>query len=234
MPPKLVSRRIYPQNIASLDKVAGIEPGSVSLHAKGLDAAGYARLARFLGEHGNLVRSLKVQSGYGINGHGELQHIDFAASCPNLRTLDVKRVAFNDSVFAHPALVDLRLRESKYVGGSPIVVDKEQPLRILEFHDCLVKVDTLAIAADSEVRRFRYYLDEDYAEACPDNFDVYGKHLEEITINACWTYTVTTNRASERHNRHRTFRAGQYGNVTHVYYKDNGDKVVQEYGAEAD
>ncbi|MFJ4429207.1 hypothetical protein [Streptomyces bobili] len=230
MLPKLVSRRISPRNIALLDKVAGIEPGAVSLHATDLDGAGYARLAHFLGEHGNLVRILKLQPSQGFYGRGELQHIDFAASCPNLRALDVKRVAFNESVFAHPALTDLCLRESEYCGGRSIAVDREQPLRRLEFVDCRVKADTLAIAADSGIKTFRYYLDEDYAEACPDNFGVYGKSLEEITIDACWAYTVTTDWASQRHNRYRTFRAGQYGNVTHVYYGGDGDRVVREYG----
>ena len=173
MPPKLVSRRISPRNFARLDEVAGIEPGAVSLHATDLDGAGYARLARFLGEHGDLVRILKLRSAQGFYGNGELQHIDFAASCPHLGTLDVERVAFNDSVFAHPTLTDLRLRLSEYVGGSSIAV-KEEPLRRLEFEDCHVKADTLTIAAGSGVKTFSYYLDEDYAEACPDNFDLYG------------------------------------------------------------
>ncbi|MFF6980308.1 hypothetical protein ACFZAV_21955 [Streptomyces sp. NPDC008343] len=88
--------------------------------------------------------------------------------------MDAKRIAFNNSIFAHAALTNLRLRESEYSGAPPIAVDKEQPLRGLEFVDCHVKADTLAISADSGIKTFSYYLDEDYAEACPDNF-------------ACWS-----------------------------------------------
>lgn len=230
MLPKLVSRRISPRNLARLDDVAGIEPGAVSLHATDLDKPGYERLARFLGEHGDLLRVLKLEPRQGFYEHAELQDIDFTADCPHLRVLEVRRVAFNESVFTHPTLTELRLRESKYVGGPALTIGGEQPLRKLEIEDCQVKADRLAIAPDSVVKTFRYYLDEDYAEACPDNFDLYGERLEEMSINACWTYTVSTNHASERRNRRRrSFRAGQYGSVTHIYYRSNGEKVVWEH-----
>lgn len=231
MPPKLVSRRISPSNISLLDAVAGIEPGAVSLHATGLDEAGTERVARFLTEHGELLRILKIHCRR-FDERGDLQGVDFAANCPNLKTLDLKQVAFNDSVFAHPVLKDLRLRESKYVGAPRIAIGEAQQLRKVEFDDCHVKADTLSIAPESQLKIFRYFLDEDDAEACPDHFEILGTRLEEITVDACWTYSVTTNRASERRNRYRTFRAGRYGSVTHIYYKSSGEKVVWHYGSQ--
>ena len=41
---------------------------------------------------------------------------------------------------------------------------------------------------------------------------------------------MTSNWASMCRNRYRTFRAGQYGSVTHVFVKENGDRMVEEYG----
>lgn len=226
MPPKLVSRRITPGNIARLDTVEGIEPGAVSLHATDLDDTGYERLARFLRERGELVRILRIEPRVDFSGKGELQAVDFAACCPHLRTLDVKRAVFDDSVFRHPTLTDLQMRQSRYTGSPEITIGEEHPLRKLDFEDCHVKADRLVIAAGAPLKTFRYRLDEDYAEACPDNFDIYGERLEEITINACWSYTVTTNYASQRRNRRRTLRAGQYGSVTHIYHRVDGEKVL--------
>ncbi|SEG31539.1 hypothetical protein SAMN04489712_104362 [Thermomonospora echinospora] len=229
MPPKLVSRRVSPSNISLLDAVAGVEPGAVSLHAMDLDAAGYECMARFLTERGELLRILKIRPGSRFYEYGDLQGVDFATHCPNLKTLDVKRVTFNGSVFAHPVLKDLRLQESKYVGDPRITVGEAQRLRKLEFDDCHVKADTLAVAPESQLKIFQYFLDEDYAEACPNHFEILGTRLEEITINACWAYTVTTNRASQRRNKYRTFRAGRYGSVTHIYYLGSGEKLVSHY-----
>ncbi|MEV0385739.1 hypothetical protein [Nonomuraea sp. NPDC050643] len=231
--PKLISRRISPSNISLLDTVAGIEPGAISLHATDLDAPACERLARHLTEHGELLRILKIRPRQGGHLHADLRAVDFAAHCPNLKTLDVQRVVFNDSVFAHPVLQDLALRQSEYVGPPQIAIRAPHPLRNIEFEDCHVKADVLSIAPESPLKVFRYYLDEDYAEACPDRFEILGTRLEEITVNACWSYTVTTNRASEEHNRRRrTLRAGQYGSVTHIYHKSNGEELVRHYGPE--
>ena len=231
MAPKLITRRISPRNISLLDTVAGIEPGAISLHATDLDETGYEHVARFLAEHGELLRILKIHPCQPFNNYADLQGIDFAAHCPNLKELDVKQIAFNDSVFAHPTLEDLRLQVSEYVGPPRIVLGEAKSLRTIEFNDCHVKADALAVVPESHLKMFRYYLDEDYAEACPDRFEILGTQLEEITIDACWSYTVTTNRASEQHNRRRrTLRAGQYGSVTHIYHKSNGEELVRHYG----
>jgi hypothetical protein len=228
MPPKLVSRRISPGNISLLDTLTGVEPGAVSLHATDLGKAEYERLTRFLTEQGELLRILKIRPRDNFYDRCDLQDVDFAAHCPNLKTLDAKRVEFNDSVFAHPLLRDLRLEQSKYVGPPQIAIGAT-PLRKLEFDDCHVKADTVTISRESQLKSFSYRLDEDYAEACPDNFDIFGARLEEISINACWTYTVTTNVDSERLIRYRTLTAGQYGSVTHISLFNNGEKLVRYY-----
>ncbi|NUW34394.1 hypothetical protein HTZ77_23575 [Nonomuraea sp. SMC257] len=237
--PKLITRRISPKNISLLDAVADIEPGAISLHATDLDEAGRERVARFLMEHGELLRILKLRPRQGDYLRADLRGVDFAVHCPHLQTLDVQRVVFNDSVFAHPALRDLKLVESKYVGGPQIVIGATAPLRKVEFEECHVKADVLTIAPESPLKVFRYSLDEDYAEECPDRFDVLGAGLETIAINACWTYTVTTSPAARRRNWKWTFRAGQYGSVTHIDRYTNSstgaeEEAVHHYGTRED
>lgn len=220
MLPKLIARRISPSNISLLDKeTAGIEPGSVSLHAVDLDKAGCERVAHFLIEHGELLRILKVYC-RGFYTDGDLQGVDFAAHCPSLKTLDVKGVMFNDSVFTHPVLKDLRIQKSKHVGDRRIIIGEGQQLRKLEIVDCHVEANTFAIAPESQIKIFRYYLDEDFAEACPYFFEIFGTRLEEIIIWADPSYEVTTTYASERRNRIQGFKAGQYGSVIHRRVED--------------
>jgi hypothetical protein len=211
--------------------MAGIEPGSVSLHATELDKAGCERMAHFLIEHGELLRILKVHC-RGFYTDGDLQGIDFAAHCPNLKTLDVKGVMFSESVFIHPVLKDLRIQDSKYLGDRRIIIGEGQQLRKLEVIDCHVDADTLAIAPESQIKIFNYYLDEDYAEACPNHFEILCTRLEEIVVSACWHYTVTTTRGAKRRNRTcQRFSSGQYGSVTHIYYDGAGSKTVQRYNS---
>src|SRR3569833_635165 len=117
MPPKLVSRRISPGNISLIDTLTGVEPGAVSLHATDLGKAEYERLTRLLTEQGELLRILKIRPRDNFYDRCDLQDVDFAAHCPHLKTLDAKRVEFNDSVIAHPLLRELRLEQSRYVGS---------------------------------------------------------------------------------------------------------------------
>ncbi|MFE9095359.1 hypothetical protein [Streptomyces sp. NPDC007264] len=234
MPHELVSHHISASDLSLLDVLEGAGPGSVGLQVTDLDRPGYERVADFLTDHGGLVRVLTLHPHRGFFDHGDLRDVDFAARCPNLESLDVRRVLFDGSVFVHPVLRDLRLKQSKYTGGPRISVGAAQPLEVLEVEDCHIEADVLAIGPESRLEVFRYSLDEDYAEACPDRFELLGTRLEEIYVNACWAYRVTTSTASERLNRRRTFLAGQYGSVTHVRDDGDGERLVLRQGPQDD
>lgn len=226
---KTVNWRVTPKNLARLDKVEGVEDGSVSLHATGLDEPSYERLGRFLTEHGSLVRILKATAATGSQKSVDLLGVDFALHCPNLKTLEITRVRFNDSPFAHPVLNAVRLKESHYEGPRELTLG-EVPLRRLVFDDCVVAADRITIARESRLTRFEFWLDEDFADTCPDHFDVYGTSLTDITVSAAWNWTVTQDYESRDRLRYRTMRAGRYNTGTYIYH-GLGDKThILTYG----
>ncbi|HEY1178230.1 MAG TPA: hypothetical protein VGF17_18905 [Phytomonospora sp.] len=221
---KTANWRVTPRNLDRLDRVDGVEPGSVSLHATELDEVSYKRLALFLTEHGGLLKILKARPARGSQRRAEFADVDFAADCPNLKTLEAARITFDETPLAHPSLTSVTLRESNYTGRPRELTVAESPLRKLVFDDCIVDADRLTVAAGSRLRTFEFWLDEDFAGTCPDDFALLGTSLVEMVVRAAWDFTVTTTYASERRVRIRDFRAGRYNSgAAYVYVDSEGN-----------
>ncbi|MFG2002742.1 tetratricopeptide repeat protein [Spirillospora sp. NPDC048911] len=184
LPPGEHVWHIRPGRLDRLDDVTGIEEGKVALLAEELPEVELARLMEFLSEHGRLLDKLTIRS-YRFTTV-DLSALDLAASCPNLRYLAVRDGLVNASVFTHPALEELYLRESEYKGEvRDIRLDTGSRLRVLSFEDCVVHADSLYAGPGSPLSKFHTGIDEDYSGAFPERLEFDNcPDLYDIHVNA--------------------------------------------------
>ncbi|MEQ4724170.1 hypothetical protein [Nonomuraea sp. B19D2] len=138
----------------------------------------------FLRMHGRLLHKLTI--GRYKFTTADFGGLDFAASCPNLRELAIHGGLVNASVFTHPVLEKLHLRESEYKGGvQDIRLDTGSRLRDLPFEDCLVHAESLYVGPASPLSTFHNGIDEDYGGVFPERLEFDScPNLRDIHINA--------------------------------------------------
>jgi hypothetical protein len=218
-------------DVARLDDLDAGSPGTLAIRAEGLRLAGLRRVAHFLATRGELLRSLYARtSDLYLDGTVDLADLDFALACPHLRTLDMKSVAVNASVFAHPALTTLRLSESDY-GGADIAIGcgagttDGHALRELEIADCQFDIGTVTVGPASELESFYFSLDEDYMEgAYPGLFEFRDcPRLADISVITETSYTVVLTGQLPRL-RDVFLRRGQYGDYKLEVTGVDGDR----------
>lgn len=170
--------------------VARIGAGRLALVVEDLGHSGHERLNAFLREHGELLNCLRVTGRLAVEA--DLTGIDFTACCPNLSELRLRRGAVNESVFFHPALEKLNLREAEYKGSTrDLRLDAGSRLSELSLEDCLVHADSLYVGPASPLYRFRAAIDEDYGFVFPGRLEFDNcPELYSIDLNldaGAWT-----------------------------------------------
>ncbi|GHO73986.1 hypothetical protein KSD_17570 [Ktedonobacter sp. SOSP1-85] len=193
----MVRWNITQENISLLDDIRNIEAGTLELYCYNVESDDFKRVIRFMKEHGPLLHTCILHPHAFSKEIADLEHVDFATHCPHLQTLDIKRITFNQSVFAHPTLEILRLWGSDYRGPQTVTIGNGlskrdgRQLKEVGFLDCRISTDTLTIGPAAQLKVFQYFLDEDAVEQWPDTF-VFNAcpQLEEITIHASATWNI--------------------------------------------
>src|SRR5258708_10412883 len=117
----MIHWQITEKKLALLDSIQDIEAGTLDIDSNNLDDDSFKRIMRFVTEHGALLHSLALHprwSGEKV----DLGDFDFATRCPHLQSLDIERIVFNESVFAHPTLESINLLNADYKGPRAITI----------------------------------------------------------------------------------------------------------------
>lgn len=171
--------RLDATTIDRLDRTDGLRDGSIRLCVTGPghspDPDDYRRfwdpMVAFVRTRGHLLRGLELRNERPLF-KVDLGAVDLGAACPSLETLSIQRTVVNESVFAHPRLVSLRIRQSYYRGAvRDLRLTAKSPLEVLEFVDSLIHADSLVAEPGCALRTFETWLDEDYAEAFPERLE---------------------------------------------------------------
>lgn len=199
--------------LTQLDSVDGVEEGSLSLTARRLTPSAMDRVAVFVRAHPALLESLSFEPGWRLE-RWDFSSFDFAAVCPALVSLTLGRCLVHPSVFAHPALESLELRESKVVGPTEIKIGERArgcgaPLRRIAATDSFT-AQKLTFGRRSKIEDVAWSVDEDAADASPDEF-VFDNcaELTSIYIHACGSWTLRL-KGQLPSLRSTTFDASQY------------------------
>lgn len=213
--------QIAPGGLDRLDDVSEIRDGRLGLVVEGLDSDDQERLLGFLTRHGALLHHLTVKRFHLT--HADYSDFDFAARCPNLRSLDLHGPTVNESVFAHPTLERFSLKEGYYKGKRDIRIGTRADadgrdgarLRGVSFADCLVEADTLVVGPYSVLQTFNNSIDEDYGGVFPEHLEFAGcEDLRSIYINADAAYWELTLRGHLPKLKEISQDANPYGGFT--------------------
>lgn len=178
-----------------LDKVDGVKPGSLRLTTSKLEPAAADRVVAFVKKHGRLLSAFFFDPKWRLE-RWDFGDFDFAKECPEIGELTLGRCLVHPSVFAHPALVDVDLRESKVVGEKEIKIgtvaegNDGKKLESVSITDSFT-AKKIFFGPHSKIHRISWSIDEDCSDATPNDFVCDDcKMLRKIHIHACGSWTL--------------------------------------------
>jgi len=187
--------QITKDNLTLLDQIKDVEEGSLRLSATALEPATADRVVAFVRKHGNLLSALRFEPKWRME-RWEFGDFDFAKECPSLDELTLGRCLVHPSVFTHPTLTELQLRESKVVGTNEIAIGTRargntgQPLSQVSVGNSFT-AKKVVFGKWSKIRSISWSIDEDCSDATPDDFVCNGcPELRSIHLHACGSWTL--------------------------------------------
>lgn len=178
----------------SLQDLAGKEAGSVHLVAKDCDAQGIEAVVSACLSHGKAVGALTLSRAR-YDTH-DLTELDVVACLPHVRTLNLGRLRLNGSVLNHPEVEHVQLEACWLLTSEPFVAQaprlKTLSLQEVNWGDleeaCLGQC---TFGLNAALESFKYSLDEDNAELCPEVLVFDGcPHLREIYLHVTGTWKL--------------------------------------------
>lgn len=180
--------QITNDTLGLLDQMKGQDAGSVRLTATGIDSATADRVVGAVRRYGKKLSALRFEPKWRLE-RWDFGDFDFAAKCPALDELTLGRCLVHRSVFAHPAITELTLRESKVVGPKELAVDSAA-LGFVTITDSFT-ASKVVFGPVSAIRSIDWSIDEDCSDATPDRFVCDGcPNLRRIDIRACGAWAL--------------------------------------------